>query len=74
MDSILAFALFAVGLVVIIKGGDWFVESAVSIAKKTGIPSIVKGATIVRFPPPCRSCRYRPWPWWTVFRMLPWEI
>ncbi|HHU62676.1 MAG TPA: calcium/sodium antiporter [Clostridiales bacterium] len=49
MDSILAFALFAVGLVVIIKGGDWFVESAVSIAKKTGIPSIVIGATIVSF-------------------------
>ena len=39
--------LFIVGLVVIIKGGDYFVDSAVWIAKITGIPNILIGATIV---------------------------
>lgn len=39
--------LFIVGLILIIKGGDWFVDSAIWIAKKTGIPSLIIGATIV---------------------------
>lgn len=47
MDTILIYLLFALGLVLIIKGGDWFVDSAVWIAEVTGIPSIIIGATIV---------------------------
>lgn len=36
-----------VGFLLIIKGGDWFVDSAVYFAKITGIPSFIIGATIV---------------------------
>ncbi|MFA6867037.1 MAG: calcium/sodium antiporter [Clostridia bacterium] len=39
--------LFIVGLLLIIKGGDWFVDGSIWIAKKTGIPSLIIGATIV---------------------------
>ncbi|MGV8147100.1 MAG: calcium/sodium antiporter [Alkaliphilus sp.] len=47
MNMVIATVLFILGLVIIIKGGDWFVESAVWIAKVTGIPTILIGATIV---------------------------
>ena len=36
-----------VGLVLLIKGGDWFVDGSVAIAKKFRIPDILIGATIV---------------------------
>lgn len=39
--------LFIVGLVFIIKGGDWFVDSASWIAEVLGVPKFVIGATIV---------------------------
>jgi cation:H+ antiporter len=39
--------LFIVGLILIIKGGDWFVDAAVWIAKVSGIPQFIIGATIV---------------------------
>lgn len=39
--------LFIVGLFLIIKGGDWFVESASKIAEITGVPQFIIGATIV---------------------------
>ena len=39
--------LFAVGLVLLIKGGDWFVDGAVGIAKRFRLPDIVVGATVV---------------------------
>lgn len=45
--DIVVYLLFALGLILIIKGGDWFVDSAVWIAEVTGIPSIIIGATIV---------------------------
>ena len=38
---------FVVGLVLIIKGGDWFVDSASWIAEVLGVPKFVIGATIV---------------------------
>jgi len=38
---------FVVGLVCIIKGGDWFVDSASWIAEVLGVPKFVIGATIV---------------------------
>ena len=41
--------LFAASLVLITKGADWFIESAVSISEKSGIPKIIIGATIVSF-------------------------
>lgn len=39
--------LFAIGLVLLIKGGDWFVDSATVIAKKFHVPEIIIGATVV---------------------------
>lgn len=39
--------LFLVGLVLIIKGGDWFLDGAVWIAEATGVPRFIIGATIV---------------------------
>lgn len=39
--------LFLVGLVLIVKGGDWFLDGAVWIAEATGVPRFIIGATIV---------------------------
>ena len=39
--------LFAIGLILLIKGGDWFVDSATVIAKKFHVPEIIIGATVV---------------------------
>ena len=39
--------LFAVGVLLLIKGGDWFVDSAVGVAKKFRVPEIIIGATVV---------------------------
>ena len=44
-----AAGFFIVGLVLIIKGGDWFVDSAAWFAEATGIPKFVVGATVVSF-------------------------
>ena len=44
-----AAVLFVVGLIAIIKGGDWFVDSAAWFAEATGIPKFVVGATVVSF-------------------------
>jgi len=44
---LLSVALFAVGLVLLIKGGDWFVDGATGIAKRFNLPDIVVGATVV---------------------------
>ena len=39
--------LFAVGLVLLIKGGDWFVDGATGIAHRFHIPELLIGATVV---------------------------
>ena len=39
--------LFAIGLILLIKGGDWFVDGATGIAKRFRLPDIVVGATVV---------------------------
>lgn len=39
--------LFAVGLVLLIKGGDWFVDGATGIARKFRVPELLIGATVV---------------------------
>ena len=44
---ILAVLLFLVGLVLLIKGGDWFVDGASAIAEKFKVPEILIGATVV---------------------------
>ncbi len=41
--------LLLAGLVLIIKGGDWFVDSAAWIAEVSGIPKLIVGATVVSF-------------------------
>ena len=38
---------FAIGLVLLIKGGDWFVDGATGIARRFKLPDIVVGATVV---------------------------
>jgi len=47
MHEALYFILFAAGLVMVVKGSDWFVDSAVWAAEVFRIPSIIIGATIV---------------------------
>ncbi|HHV25592.1 calcium/sodium antiporter [Anaerosalibacter bizertensis] len=47
MDTVIVFVIFFIGLLTIVKGGDLFVDAAIWMAKKTGIPSMVIGATIV---------------------------
>ena len=47
MDLVLIIALLLVGLVLIIKGGDYFVDGASWLAEVSGIPKFIVGATIV---------------------------
>ena len=47
-DSLIgSLILFIVGVLLLIKGGDWFVDSAVGIAKRFRVPEIIIGATVV---------------------------
>ena len=39
--------LFILGLILVIKGGDWFVDGSVGIAHRFRIPEIIVGATVV---------------------------
>ena len=39
--------LFVLGLVVLIKGGDWFVDGATGIARRFRLPELLIGATVV---------------------------
>ena len=39
--------LFLVGLVFLIKGGDWFVDGAAGIARRFRLPELLIGATVV---------------------------
>ena len=38
---------FVLGLVLLIKGGDWFVDGATGIARRFRLPDIIVGATVV---------------------------
>ncbi len=38
---------FALGLVLLIKGGDWFVDGATGLARRFHLPDIIVGATVV---------------------------
>ncbi|NBI08316.1 calcium/sodium antiporter [Senegalia massiliensis] len=44
---IISIILFILGLILIVKGGDYFIESSVEIAKISKLPKILIGATIV---------------------------
>lgn len=39
--------LFGIGLFLLIKGGDWFVDGSTGVARKFHIPEILIGATVV---------------------------
>ena len=39
--------LFAVGLLCLIKGGDWFVDGATGLARRFHLPELLIGATVV---------------------------
>ena len=47
MALIITILLFLVGLVLIIKGGDWFVDAATWMAEASGMPKFLIGATVV---------------------------
>lgn len=47
MELFLSLLCIAVGFVLIIKGGDWFVDAAVWVARITHMPEVLIGATIV---------------------------
>lgn len=47
MELTLVIGLFIVGIVFIVKGGDYFVDAASWIAEVSGIPKLIIGATIV---------------------------
>jgi cation:H+ antiporter len=47
MAEILYFILFASGLAMVVKGSDWFVDSAVWAAEVFHIPTLIIGATII---------------------------
>ena len=47
METFLMYFLFIVGVVLIVKGGDWFVDGAVWVAEITRIPKFIIGATVV---------------------------
>ena len=44
---IVTIALFLLGLVLIVKGGDWFVDAATWMAEASGLPQFLIGATVV---------------------------
>lgn len=47
METFLMYLLFAIGIVLIVRGGDWFVDGAAWLAEVTGIPKFIVGATII---------------------------
>ncbi len=47
MDIKLVILLFLVGILFIIKGGDYFVDAASWMAEVSGIPKLIVGATVV---------------------------
>ncbi|KAA0206156.1 calcium/sodium antiporter [Candidatus Uhrbacteria bacterium] len=49
MELFLSFLFAALGLALLVKGADWLVEGASSIARRLGVAPIVIGLTIVSF-------------------------
>ncbi|MBQ7595327.1 MAG: calcium/sodium antiporter [Clostridia bacterium] len=49
MYAFLTYALFAAGIIILVKCADTFVDSASYFARATGIPEFIVGATVVSF-------------------------
>ncbi|MDR1821809.1 MAG: sodium:calcium antiporter, partial [Oscillospiraceae bacterium] len=49
MNPWLAVLIFVIGLALVIKGGDFFVDASVWVSDVSGIPKAVIGATLVSF-------------------------
>lgn len=47
MEVVAAGAWFLLGLALIVKGGDWFLDGAVWLAEVSGVPRFIVGATVV---------------------------
>ena len=47
MELAMLLMIFLAGIILIVKGGDWFVDAASWIAEVSGIPKLIVGATIV---------------------------
>lgn len=47
MELTVTLILFALGILLVVKGGDYFVDAASWIAEVSGIPKLIVGATIV---------------------------
>lgn len=43
----MAYILLVVGMLLLMKGADWFVDGSASVAKKLKVPSVIIGLTIV---------------------------
>ena len=46
MELLIQILFLVLGFVMLVKGADWFVEGAASIADRFGIPQLVIGLTI----------------------------
>lgn len=49
MELLITIFLFSVGVLFVVKGGDYFVDAASWIAEVSGIPKLIIGATVVSF-------------------------
>ena len=49
MNVFYTIILFIIGLILIVKGGDYFVDASGKIAEASGIPKFIVGATVVSF-------------------------
>lgn len=47
MELAITLGLFALGVLLVVKGGDYFVDAASWIAEVSGVPKLIVGATIV---------------------------
>ena len=47
MELTITILLFLIGIVLIVKGGDYFVDAATWMAEVSGIPKVIIGATVV---------------------------
>ena len=47
--AVLSFAAIALGILLLVKGGDWTINGAVYISRHLGVPPMVVGFTIIAF-------------------------
>lgn len=45
----MTYVLFGIGIILLVKGANWLVDGASSLAKKLGVPTLVIGLTVVAF-------------------------